>query len=45
VRFVDYRNYKPEEQYPPLTDLIDLFENKKLKLLSKIELEEITVTQ
>ena len=45
VRFVDYRNYKPEEQYPPLTDLIDLFENKKLKLLSKIELEGITVIQ
>lgn len=43
VRFVDYRNYKPEEQYPPLTDLIDLFENKKLKLLSKIELEGISV--
>lgn len=44
IRFVDYRNYKPQEQFPPLTALDDLFENKKLNLLSKIELENITVT-
>lgn len=44
IRFVDYRNYKPEEQFPPLTSLDSLFENKKLDLLSKIELENITVT-
>lgn len=43
VRFVDYRNYKPEEQFPPLTDLGGLFESKKLNLLSKIELENISV--
>ena len=39
VRFVDYRNYKPEEQFPPLTDLDAQFENNKLKLLSTIETE------
>ncbi|WP_396596184.1 DUF6503 family protein [Dokdonia sp. R86516] len=44
IRFVDYRNYKPEEQFPALTTLDNLFENNKLNLLSKIELENITVT-
>ena len=44
IRFVDYRNYKPEEQFPALTTLDDLFENNKLNLLSKIELENITVS-
>ncbi|RMB60494.1 deoxyribose-phosphate aldolase [Dokdonia sinensis] len=39
VRFVDYNNYKPAEQYPPLTALDSLFENNALQLLSKIELE------
>lgn len=44
IRFVDYRNYKPDEQFPPLTSLDSLFENKKLNLLSTIELENIAVT-
>jgi len=44
VRFVDYRNYKPDEQFPALTTLDNLFESDKLHLLSKIELENITVT-
>ncbi|OUS00734.1 deoxyribose-phosphate aldolase [Flavobacteriales bacterium 33_180_T64] len=44
VRFVDYNNYKPENTAVKLTDLPQLFENGTLKLLSKIELENITVT-
>ncbi len=43
IRFVDYRNFKPEAQYPPLTSLDSLFENQELELLSTIELENITV--
>ena len=45
IRFVDYKNYKPAEQYPPLTTLDGLFENNQLELISTIELENITVTQ
>ena len=44
VRVVDYNNYKPEERFPPLKSLDSLFENGKLELLSKIELEEVSVT-
>ncbi|WP_028375475.1 DUF6503 family protein [Leeuwenhoekiella sp. MAR_2009_132] len=44
VRFVDYNNYEPLEQFPPLQSLDSLFENGKLRLLSKIELENIEVT-
>ena len=44
VRFVDYNNFKPEEQYPPLKDLDSLFQEGKLELLSKIELKDITVS-
>lgn len=44
IRFVDYNNYKTEEQFPPLESLDSLFENGKLELLSKIELENIEVT-
>lgn len=43
VRFVDYNNYKPENTTLNLADLPQLFENGSLKLLSKIELENITV--
>lgn len=43
VRIVDYKNYKPEEQFPPLTELGSLYENEKLELLSKIELEDVTI--
>ncbi|TVZ50935.1 DUF6503 family protein [Dokdonia sp. Hel_I_53] len=44
IRFVDYNNFKPKTQYPPLESLDSLFESKKLDLLSKIELKNITVT-
>ncbi len=44
VRFVDYKNYKPKTQYPPLTDLDSQFEGGQLTLLSKIELENPKVT-
>nr|WP_321230476.1 DUF6503 family protein [uncultured Psychroserpens sp.] len=43
IRFVDYNNYKPEDASISLTDLPQLFENGKLNLLSKIELENISV--
>jgi hypothetical protein len=43
VRFVDYNNYKPVDASISLTDLPPLFNNGTLKLLSKIELENITV--
>ncbi|MAZ28322.1 MAG: deoxyribose-phosphate aldolase [Cytophagaceae bacterium] len=44
IRFVDYNNYKPAETFPPLESLDSLFENNKLELLSKIELEDVEVT-
>ncbi|PKV52095.1 hypothetical protein ATE84_4197 [Aquimarina sp. MAR_2010_214] len=43
IRFVDYKNYKTDDLTTPLYNLDKLFENKKLKLLSKIELEDIYV--
>lgn len=43
IRFVDYNNYKPEGASVSLSDLPQLFENGQLKLLSKIELENISV--
>lgn len=43
IRFVDYNNYKPEIASTTLEDLDVLFENNQLKLLSKIETENITV--
>ncbi|GEQ86633.1 hypothetical protein ULMS_21410 [Patiriisocius marinistellae] len=43
VRFVDYNNYKPESLETPLTDLDKLFEQNNLKLLSKIETENVRV--
>ncbi|MEH6536234.1 MAG: DUF6503 family protein [Psychroserpens sp.] len=44
IRFVDYNNYKPEDTSVSLTDLPQLFESGTLKLLSKIELENLVVT-
>ncbi len=43
VRFVDYNNYEPVERLPPLSSLDSLFENGNLTLLSKINLEEVSV--
>lgn len=46
IRFVDYYNYEPTDSVAISIGMIDsLFTNKKLKLLSKIELEDITVSQ
>ena len=44
IRFVDYNNYKPESLETPLTDLDALFQQNQLKLLSKIETENVQVT-
>ncbi|WP_298903911.1 DUF6503 family protein [uncultured Psychroserpens sp.] len=43
IRFVDYNNYKPNDASISLIKLPELFNNNQLKLLSKIELEEVTV--
>ena len=43
LRFVDYNNYKAEDLETKLTDLGKAFENNQLKLLSKIELENVNV--
>ncbi len=43
IRFLDYNNYKTNDLNTPLFNLDTLFEEKKLKLLSKIELEDIYV--
>jgi hypothetical protein len=43
IRFVDYKNFKPENLDIELTDLPKLFETGNLKLLSKIETETIKV--
>lgn len=43
IRFVDYDNYKPTTQNASVENLDVLFQNDKLKLLSKIELKNITV--
>jgi hypothetical protein len=43
IRFVDYNNYKPEGLTTPLKALAPIFEANKLTLLSKIELENISV--
>ena len=44
IRFVDYNNYKPESKEIMLSDLDRLFIKGKLKLVSKIETENITVS-
>ncbi|MFD1162025.1 MULTISPECIES: DUF6503 family protein [Hwangdonia] len=43
IRFVDYKNYKSNDTTVSVSDLDDLFENNKLELLSKIDLENISV--
>ncbi|MTE25368.1 DUF6503 family protein [Winogradskyella ouciana] len=43
LRFVDYNNYKPKDKSIKLQDLGKAFENNQLELLSKIELENVTV--
>ncbi len=43
IRFVDYNNYTPTGTSVSLEQLDHLFENDKLQLLSKIELENISV--
>lgn len=43
IRFVDYNNYKPSSLEFSLDELPALFENGALKLLSKIETENVRV--
>ncbi len=43
IRFVDYNNFKPKDLSAALENLDVLFENDGLQLLSKIELENISV--
>ncbi len=43
LRFVDYNNYKTEDESTKLVDLGKAFENNQLKLLSKIELKNVAV--
>ena len=43
LRFVDYNNYKSKNELQLLRDLGNAFENNQLKLLSKIELENVEV--
>lgn len=43
IRFVDYNNYMAENNELELFDLGKAFEEKKLKLLSKVELKNIEV--
>lgn len=43
VRFVDYNNYKPINKEVSLYNLDRLFDEKQLKLVSKIELDSIIV--
>ena len=44
IRFVDYNNYKPDDKNVHLSNLDKLFSEGKLKLLSKIETENVKVT-
>lgn len=43
IRFVDYNNFKPNGSDAKLEELDQLFIDNKLELLSKIELENVTV--
>jgi hypothetical protein len=43
IRFVDYNNYKSDNNTISLEKLGEVFENNQLKLLSKIELENVAV--
>lgn len=44
IQFADYVNYKPIEQPTSVEDLSRLFLEEKLKVLSKIELKDISVS-
>ena len=43
LRFVDYENFKPQNEEVQLNDLAKAHKNSQLKLVSKIELEDIKV--
>ncbi|GAA4238824.1 hypothetical protein GCM10022291_30760 [Postechiella marina] len=43
IRFVDYNNYKPQTGSVKLQSLDELFQQEKLQLLSKIELQNVKV--
>ena len=43
IRFVDYENYKTDDLSTPLSELDDLYEDRQLELLSKIENKNIEV--
>lgn len=43
LRFVDYNNFKPKSDTTDLEGLAEAFESNQLELLSKIELENISV--
>lgn len=43
IRFVDYNNFKPKDNTVSLNNLAILFESGELQLLSKIELEYVSV--
>lgn len=45
IRFVDYENYKPKDSLMTIFNADSLYLNDGLKLLSKIELENISVNQ
>jgi hypothetical protein len=44
IRFADYVNYKPTSDNADLTSLAQMLEEEKLKELSRIELDNISVT-
>ncbi len=44
IRFVDYKNYKPMVKSVPLVNIDSLYQNNGLKLLSRIELDAVTVS-
>ena len=44
MRFADYNNYKSDNEDVKLSELNNLFTNGDLKLLSKIETENVQVT-
>ena len=45
IRFVDYNNMKPIDENASILQIDSLFNNDRLKLLSKIELKAISVNQ
>ncbi len=45
IRFVNYYNFKPKDENTSIFDIDSLYLKEDLELLSKIELEDILVTQ